>query len=145
MISIRGLGPKDIPAARAFWVGVPGLGLSSADEPEALARFFARNPGLSWGAYDGDRLVATVLAGHDARRGFLYHLAVSPDHRGQGLSTELMSRALEALVAEGVEKVHAFVLADNAQGLAFWAAAARRGWHRRGDLLLFSKTLSLGS
>jgi GNAT superfamily N-acetyltransferase len=145
VISIRELGPGDTPAARTFWQTVPGLGLSSADEPEALARFYARNPGLSWGAFEGVRLVATVLAGNDARRGFLYHLAVASSHRGQGLSTELMTRALAGLAAVGVEKVHAFVLADNAQGLAFWAAAARRGWHRRGDLLLFSKTLSLGS
>jgi ribosomal protein S18 acetylase RimI-like enzyme len=140
-VSFRTLGDADIPAARAFWPTVPGLGLSSADEPGALSAFFARNPGLSWGAFDGDALVATVLAGHDGRRGFLYHLAVAPSHRGRGYSTELMRRALEGLAACGIEKVHALVLADNAPGLAFWAAAARRGWNRRADLLLFSRDL----
>jgi hypothetical protein len=52
-----------------------------------------------------------------------------------------MTRALGGLGAQGIEKVHAFVLADNSQGLAFWASAARRGWSRRGDILLFSKSL----
>ena len=138
---LRPLSDVDIPAARAFWSGISGLGLSAADEPAALSAFFARNPGLSWGAFDGDRLAATVLAGHDGRRGFLYHLAVSPTDRGRGLSTSLMANALEGLSACCIAKVHAFVLADNSQGLAFWASAARRGWSRRGDLLLFSKNL----
>ncbi len=137
----RPLDGADIPAARSFWTGIPGLGLGSADEPAALASFFARNPGLSWGAFDGTLLSATVLAGHDGRRGFLYHLAVAETHRGHGLSTELMTRALGGLAACGIAKVHAFVLSNNTQGLAFWASAARRGWSRRGDLLLFSKNL----
>lgn len=138
---LRPLSDVDIPACRAFWPTIPGLGLSSADEPVALSAFFARNPDLSWGAFDGEALVATVLAGHDGRRGFLYHLAVATSHRGLGLSTELMRRSLDGLAQQGISKVHAFVLADNSQGLAFWASAARRGWARRGDLLLFSKSL----
>lgn len=140
-MNLRPLDDHDIGAARAFWAGVPGLGLSEADEPAALSAFFARNPGLSWGAFDGEALIATVLAGHDGRRGFLYHLAVAPTFRGRGLSTDLMTRALGGLAACGIAKVHAFVLADNGPGLAFWASAARRGWTRRADLLLFSRDL----
>ena len=140
-MNFRTLLDTDIPAARAFWPTVPGLGLSAADEPAALSAFFARNPELSWGAFEDESLVATVLAGHDGRRGFLYHLAVAPPYRGRGLSTELMSRALEGLSACGIQKVHVLVLADNAVGLGFWAAAVRRGWHRRADLWLFSRDL----
>lgn len=141
-MTVRPLGHADIDAARSLWTGMPGLFLSSADEPEALARFFDRNPGLSWGAFEGRTLAATVLAGHDGRRGFLYHLAVAPDHRGHGLSTELMRRALEGLSAAAIVRVNVFVLADNLQGLAFWANAARSGWSKRGDLLVFSKDLN---
>ncbi len=142
-MTIRNLADGDIEAARAFWQAVPGLSLGASDEPDALSRFFRRNPGLSWAAFDGQTLSATLLAGHDGRRGFLYHLAVSPKYRGQGLSAELMRRALDGLSAAGVDKVHAFVLADNLQGLSFWANAARHGWNKRGDILIFSKSLSL--
>lgn len=141
-MTVRPLGNADIAAARLLWTGMPGLFLSSADEPAALERFFDRNPGLSWGAFDGEALVATVLAGHDGRRGFLYHLAVASDHRGHGLSTELMRRALEGLSEAAIVRVNVFVLADNLQGLAFWASAARSGWAKRGDLLVFSKDLN---
>jgi len=140
-VTVRPLTPQDIPAARAFWPTVPGLGLSLADNPEALTVFLSRNPGLSWTAWDGDQLVATVLAGHDGRRGFLYHLAVATPYRGKGLSTRLIDRALAGLAGCGIEKVHALVLADNQPGLAFWAGAVRRGWIRRDDLLLFSRDL----
>ena len=138
---IKVLDGEDPSVLRDFWAGIPGLGLSTSDEPGALAKFFLRNPGLSWGAFDQGRPVATVLAGHDGRRGFLYHLAVAPSHRGLGLSTDLMGRALGGLAGCGISKVHAFVLAENVTGLAFWASAARQGWGRRGDLLLFSKSL----
>jgi len=131
----------DIPAARAFWTRMPGLSLSASDEPAALRRFLARNPGLSWLAVEDERLAATVLAGHDGRRGLLYHLAVDPAFQGRGLSTELTRRALAGLAEQGVERVYALALATNEPGLAFWAHAARSGWGRRDDVLLFSKDL----
>lgn len=140
-VTFRSLGDADIPAAREFWPTVPGLGLSLSDEPEALSFFFVRNPGLSWGAFNGQNLVGTVLAGHDGRRGFLYHLAVAEAFRGRGVASELLTKALGGLLRCGIPKVHAFVLADNSRGLGFWAHAASLGWHRRGDLLLFSRDL----
>ncbi len=132
---------NDLEAARELWTTVPGLGLSQADEPGPLAAFLARNPGLSWGAFEGDRLVATVLAGHDGRRGFLYHLAVAEGFRGQGLSAELIRRALDGLAGCFITKVHVFVLDENNVGLSFWAGAARHGWQRRSDILVFSRSL----
>ena len=132
---------NDLEAARELWTTVPGLGLSQADEPGPLAAFLARNPGLSWGAFEGDRLVATVLAGHDGRRGFLYHLAVAGGFRGQGISAELIRRALDGLAGCFITKVHVFVLDENNVGLSFWAGAARHGWQRRSDILVFSRSL----
>lgn len=138
-ITFRPLTAADIGPAREFWKTMPGLGLSEADEPTSLVSFFKRNPGLSWGGFSGDLLVATVLVGHDARRGFLYHLAVDEVFRGQGAANELIRLGLEGLSRESITKVHVFVLADNPIGLSFWAGAARRGWRRRDDLLVFSR------
>lgn len=141
--TLRALVAADGPEALAFWKQIPGLGLSPADEPEALARFVARNPGLSFCACDeAGELVATVLAGHDGRRGFLYHVAVAPEYRGQGLSGALVGSSLAGLKAEGIGKVHVFVLADNTSGISFWMGpAAAHGWKVRGDLLVFSRDL----
>ena len=91
--------------------------------------------------FEGDTLVGTVLAAHDGRRGALYHLAVAEDRRGQGLSTQLMARALDGLRVAGIERINVFVLADNASGLSFWGAATRRGWFKRDDVLVYSTDL----
>ncbi len=139
-MTLRAMTAADGAEALAFWSSVPGLGLSAADEPAELARFWERNPGLSFAACDENaRLVGTVLAGHDGRRGFLYHLAVAPEYRGRGLGKALVGASLDGLRAMGIQKVHLFVLADNADGLAYWSAAP--GWKRRGDLLVFSRDL----
>jgi len=138
-MTFRPLADSDIESARQFWQEVPGLGLSSADGPGQLSRFLSRNPGLSWACFSDGQMIGTVLSGHDGRRGFLYHLAVSEAFRGRGISSELLHRALKGLADSEIEKVHVFVLAENSCGLAFWAAAARYGWSRREDVLVFSR------
>ncbi len=141
---MRALVASDGASALAFWKTIPGMGLSEADEPGELARFWGRNPRLSFGAFDGSQLVGTALAGHDGRRGFLYHVAVDATHRGQGLSQMLVDACLLGLKASGISKVHLFVLADNAEGLTYWARRRARGWKRRDNLVVFSLELLEG-
>lgn len=109
-----------LPAALALWRSMPGIGLSEADEPAALAAFLRRNPGLSFVALDGSELVGTLLCGHDGRRGLIHHLAVAPEQRRRGLGRALLDAALAALQAQGIGKCHLMVFADNTEGLAFW-------------------------
>lgn len=45
-MEMKVFGPDDYAAALALWKRCPGVGLSSADEREALSDFLARNPGL---------------------------------------------------------------------------------------------------
>lgn len=136
MVRIRPMVEEDIPAALALWQGLPGIGLRDADNPPALARYLRRNPGLSRVAVgDAGELVGVSLAGHDGRRGYLHHVAVAPAHRKGGVGRRLVAACLEALKAEGIEKVNFWVKADNADGLAFWK---RVGGRERSDLLVVS-------
>src|SRR4051794_5160422 len=91
-------------AARALWLRTPGVGLSDADEPQAIACFVDRNPGLSLVAMDDDRLVGTVLVGHDGRRGLIHHLAVDTGARRRGIGRSLVDGALRGLAAAGIAK-----------------------------------------
>jgi ribosomal protein S18 acetylase RimI-like enzyme len=126
----------DIPAALALWQGLPGIGLRDADNPAALERYLRRNPGLSFAAVDdAGRLVGVSLAGHDGRRGYLHHVAVSPALQRNGIGRRLVEACLAALKVEGIEKVNFWVKADNAAGLAFWN---RVGGRERPDLRLVS-------
>ena len=80
----------------------------------------------------GIEIVGTILAGHDGRRGFLYHVAVSPDHQGQGIGRRLTEAAMEALSREGIFKTALVVFADNDGGNEFWE---KLGFAARPDLI----------
>jgi ribosomal protein S18 acetylase RimI-like enzyme len=121
-----------------LWSATEGIQLRTADSQAGIALYLERNPGSSFVARVGGELVGAVLCGHDGRRGYLHHLAVAPAHRRRGIATALLSCALNALEQDGIAKCLAFVLADNHDGLAFWA---RAGWARREDLAVVSVTL----
>lgn len=116
----------DITSARQLWADAEGIEVADGDGPEELACYLQRNPGLSTVATDaGGTLIGAVLCGHDGRRGFVYHLAVAPSHRGRGIGRQIMRRSLEGLKRAGVSRVLLLVAADNPGGHQFWR---REGW-----------------
>jgi N-acetylglutamate synthase len=129
---------RDFDAVLALWRRSEGLTMRDVDAPDALARFLERNPGFSFVARIGGEVCAAVLCGHDGRRGYLHHLAVSAEHRREGIGTALVERCLAALRQAGIGKCHLFVLVENAEGTAFWE---RIGWFERTDLRTMSRIL----
>lgn len=112
-----------------------GVRLREADSPEATARYLARNPELSFVACVGATVVGCVMCGHDGRRGYLQHLAVSPPHRRHGTGSALVGACLAGLESLGIHKTHLDVLVENQSAHDFWR---RRGWHRREDTVRYS-------
>ncbi|HEY9053665.1 MAG TPA: GNAT family N-acetyltransferase [Rectinemataceae bacterium] len=65
-----------------LWLHTPGMGLNNLDDSEeGIRAYLARNPNTCFVAKDEDEVVGVILAGHDGRRGFIYHLAVRPEAR----------------------------------------------------------------
>ena len=62
---------------------------------------------------DDHAIVATVLVGHDGHRGWVYYLAVDPDHRQKGYGRVMMDAAERWLRERGIEKLQLMVRADN--------------------------------
>ena len=131
-VTIRALRHADLPAALRLWKSTAGLAITPDDTLPRLALFLRRNPGYSAAAVRGGRLVGCVLCGCDLRRGFLYHLAVSPAQRGAGVASALVAHCIARLDQVGVTRCNILVLRDNPDGLAFWL---RQGWLRRDDVL----------
>lgn len=71
------------------------------------------------GSLDG-RLVATVLAGFDGYRGWVYHLAVSFDLRRHGFGRRMMEAAENRLREAGCPKVNLQVRATNQVVIDFY-------------------------
>ncbi len=126
---------NDYTAVRELWSESEGVRLSPGDSAEGVAGFLARNPGLSFVAQDGDAVVATILCGHDGRRGYIYHLAVAPSHRRRGLATKLVRRCLKGLESAGIKRCQVFVVPENEAAKTFWQAV---GGRLRTDLVMLS-------
>lgn len=69
-----------------------------------------------------DRVVATVLAGHDGHRGTIYYLAVDPAEQGYGLGRLAVAAAESWLKKRGVWKINLLVRRENAKVLGFYQA-----------------------
>lgn len=112
----------------------PGISVREADSKEAVARYLARNPGLSFIAED-ERVIGCAMCGHDGRRGYLQHVIVEESHRGRGIAQALVSRCLDRLEEIGIVKTHLDVFATNDRANEYWK---KRGWKLRDDIYRYS-------
>jgi ribosomal protein S18 acetylase RimI-like enzyme len=112
------LPPERSAEAVALWHAT-GLTRSWNDPDADLRRALDGPSSTVLAVTAGERLVGTVMVGHDGHRGWLYYLAVADDHRRRGLGRALVAAAEEWL-AEHVPKVQLMVRDDNAAAAAFY-------------------------
>lgn len=129
---------EDYEEVYSIWSQTEGMGLSESDSEEEIGKFLRRNPGHSFVCKCEGKIVGTILCGHDARRGFLYHVAVLASHRNRGIGKTLVAKALESLRAAGIVKCHLMVFKDHEAGNQYWH---EMGWQRREDILIYSRSI----
>ena len=132
---------EDFDAVIALWRRTGGVGLNESDTRRAITAYLRRNPKLSFVAEKDGRIIGAVLCGHDGRRGYLHHLAVSKRHRGRGIGRRLVNACLAKLRKAGIQKCNIFIFASNAEGMKFWT---RTGWSLRTELRLMQIRLDDG-
>ena len=138
---VRPFRVKDCDAVIALWRRTEGVGLNESDTPRAIAAYLRRNPRLSFIAEKDGRIIGAVLCGHDGRRGYLHHLAVSKRHRCRGIGRQLVNACLAKLRMAGIPKCNIFIFANNTAGMKFWA---HTGWNLRTELRLMQIRLDDG-
>ena len=139
MPTIRPMTIADYDGVYDLWISTPGMGLNTTDDSrEGIARYLRRNPTTCFVAEEAGRIVGVIIAGHDGRRGFIYHTAVRPECRKQGIATQLVEHAMDALEKEGIHKAALVVFERNALGNAFWE---RIGFEERTDLVYRNRSI----
>lgn len=133
---IREFTADDFAAATALWERC-GLHPSASDTPAGLAEVARYNPGLFLLAFDGERLVGTVLGSWDGRRGWINRLAVDAVRRGAGLGRRLIALAEQRLRERGCVKVNLLIEADNAAAADYYATLG----YSRDPLIFMEKWL----
>ena len=98
-------------------------GPSSTESADDLRRLLERDPDALLLADAEGEIVGSLVAGWDGWRGTFYRLAVDPAHRRCGLATEMVRAGEERLRALGARRLNAIVESEEADAMAFWAAA----------------------
>lgn len=68
----------------------------------------------------GGAIVGAVIGGYDGHRGWIYSLAVAPEHRGQRIGTSLVRRLEAALIGLGCLKANLQVRSSNVGVIRFY-------------------------
>jgi ribosomal protein S18 acetylase RimI-like enzyme len=128
--------PGDVGATIALWEACgltrpwndPRTDFAQAEQSDASSVLLAREEG---------RLVGSVMVGFDGHRGWVYYLAVAPEHRGQGLGRALMEAAEAWLAARDAPKLQLMIRGDNDAAQGFYAAIG----YERQDVAVLGKRL----
>ncbi len=120
--TIRSATEEEIQSVLDLWAGA-GSPPSVTDSLDGLARLLAIDPqALLIAELDGV-LAGSLIAAWDGWRGSFYRLAVSPEHRRQGLATMLIREGERRLCERGAVRLTAIVADDDPTAMGFWRAA----------------------
>jgi N-acetylglutamate synthase len=136
---IRKMIIEDYEKVYQLWMSCSGMGLNNLDDSkEGIAKFLDRNPETCFVA-ENDKVVGVILAGNDGRRGYIYHTAVHPDYRNQGIATDLVRSVEQAMKNLKINKIALVAFERNESGNVFWE---KQGYSLRTDLSYRNKSLT---
>lgn len=139
-MKIRTMSISDYADVYNLWLSCKGMGLNSLDDSrDGIEKFLKRNPDTCFVAEVDNRIVGSILAGNDGRRGYIYHTAVSPQYQKHGIGSTLVDTAIDALKKLGINKIALVVFDKNDNGNAFWE---KQGFSERNDLIYRNKTIN---
>jgi ribosomal protein S18 acetylase RimI-like enzyme len=120
-VAVEEFGMHDYAVVHMLWQRAD-LWMRPSDGPDATLLKLTRDPGLFLVARSADgRIVGTVMGGWDGRRAYVYHLAVAPDRRREGIADALMDELEARFRALGALKVKLQILVDNPVSKRFFA------------------------
>jgi len=118
--------PQDYPTVINLWKNAgEGIHVRRSDEPEEIAKKILRDPDLFLVAEKGNEIVGSVLGGFDGRRGMMYHLAVAPEYRNQGIASQLVEELETRLRLKGCIRYYLMVTKENHTAIQFYE---QKGW-----------------
>ncbi|WEK00563.1 MAG: GNAT family acetyltransferase [Candidatus Sphingomonas phytovorans] len=120
-LTLREAISTDAPAIIALW---QACGLTRPwNDPQADFAQAVAGPTSTILVVEQERVLAgSVMVGFDGHRGWVYYVAVAPDHRRNGLGRTLMDSAEVWLRARGAPKIQLMVRDDNHAALGFYEA-----------------------
>ena len=126
----------DLPSVLALWQDAgPGVHLGRSDTPDEIRKKWEHDRDPFLVAEEDGRVIGAVLGGYDGRRGIVYHLAVTPRRRQNGIGRALMAEMDRRLAGKGCVKSYLLATPENQDAVAFYR---RLGWQVM-DMVLMGK------
>ena len=138
-LNIRTMTIEDYEGVYDLWINTPGMGLNSIDDSRGgIEKYLKRNPTSCFVAVSDNKIVGVIIAGHDGRRGYIYHTAVLQEFRKLGIAKMLVDKVMQALDKDGINKVALVAFSKNEIGNIFWE---KIGFNERTDLVYRNKNI----
>ena len=106
----------------ALWNAVFGYESAHNEPSLVIDKKLAADDGLFFVAIIENQVIGTIMAGYDGHRGWIYSVAVHPEHRKQGIGSQLVAHAERALTERGCMKINLQILAGNESVAAFYTS-----------------------
>jgi ribosomal protein S18 acetylase RimI-like enzyme len=119
-MEIRCYADADEQVVIALWREVLPDSAPHNDPATAIRKKLAVERDLFFVAAIDGVVVGTVMGGYDGHRGWVYSVAVKPQHRRRGIGSTLLRRLEAALRERGCLKVNLQVRSSNAEVIAFY-------------------------
>jgi hypothetical protein len=119
-MKIRNYKPSDKNSIISLWKKVLNPQKPHNNPEIAIDMKTKQNDGLFFVAEDNHEIIGTVIAGFDGHRGWLYSLAMLPQHRRKGIGTQLVKKAIGELKKLGCLKVNLQINSDNNEVVEFY-------------------------
>jgi GNAT superfamily N-acetyltransferase len=116
---IRPYRPDDFPAVVALW-DESGLNKTYNDPARDIAKMCAAPDCQIYLGILADKVIGSIMVGHDGHRGWIYRLAVAETHRRKGYGAELMELAENWLTARDIAKCQLMIRHENDAVEAFY-------------------------
>ncbi|MDD5189811.1 MAG: GNAT family N-acetyltransferase [Dehalococcoidales bacterium] len=111
------------------------------DSRRRIEKEIQQNTCLFLVAITGGRVIGTLLATQDGRKGWLHRLAVAKDYRRQKIAQKLIAAAENHFTNLGIDVIACLIEPGNAASQAFFGNSG----YEKSDILYYSKRKNAGS
>jgi ribosomal protein S18 acetylase RimI-like enzyme len=121
VLTVRSYAPADFEKVVAQWEACELT--RPWNDPASDIEFCvgSENSRLLVGVAGGEsKIVATAMVGHDGHRGWIYYVAVAPEHQEKGGGREIVAYAERWLAQRGVPKAMLMIRETNKKVMGFY-------------------------
>lgn len=134
MVDVRHAHGDEASAVLNVWTQADAEPTLTDDEP-GIRALLDHAPRSLLVAFDGDRIIGTLIVAWDGWRGSFYRLAVVPDRRREGIARQLVQEGERQLVALGARRLALFAVTGDPGAVPFWEAVGYHGQRDRQRLV----------